>query len=158
MQRRTAASYQESALVLRISGPAGISREHELLRHDRDTQTYFRVLHLAPKVRGFAQAHECFAEKEEVMDWYCLDCRQIGPLDKRGRCATCDSNAVAESEGRFEWTRIKPNLKGGQLLNFSAISARPDLSQRNITAMRRCSNLTCLNCRSGNMFSRGQNG
>src|SRR6478672_6424349 len=45
---------------------------------------------------SFAVIWGCF----EVGDWFCLDCLQRGEIDKHGRCGTCGSNAVAESEGR----------------------------------------------------------
>src|SRR5580765_1623856 len=108
MQPRTAEDYQGSALVLRVSGQAGISREHELLRHDPDTQTYFRVLYLAPKARGFTQAHECFAEKAEVMALF--GCKHDNPsLPRMGwqRCFQCGARRRYRKFGDEpgEWTR-----------------------------------------------------
>lgn len=32
--------------------------------------------------------------------WYCMDCLQVGPLNRRGQCGTCGSDAVTEPEGR----------------------------------------------------------
>jgi hypothetical protein len=32
--------------------------------------------------------------------WMCLDCYQVGPLNRRGQCGTCGSDAVTEPEGR----------------------------------------------------------
>lgn len=40
-----------------------------------------------------------------LVSWFCLDCRQVGPLSKHGKCATCGSDAVTESEGRKKWQK-----------------------------------------------------
>jgi hypothetical protein len=34
------------------------------------------------------------------VNWYCLDCMTAAPLDKHGRCSTCGSDAVTDTEGR----------------------------------------------------------
>ena len=34
------------------------------------------------------------------MNWFCLDCMVTGPLNVHGRCGTCDSDAVTDTEGR----------------------------------------------------------
>lgn len=48
------------------------------------------------------------AGREVDVNWYCLDCMVSGPLNRQGRCATCGSNAVTESEGRgYEKTASK---------------------------------------------------
>lgn len=54
--------------------------------------------------------------------WMCLDCLQVGPLNRKGQCGTCGSEAVAFPEGKEQCNRqatildtentVKPSAKG----------------------------------------------
>lgn len=55
-----------------------------------------------------------------LVSWFCLDCRQVGQLSKHGKCATCGSDAVTESEGRKTFERRH---------NFQSSSDRIDIER-----------------------------
>lgn len=52
--------------------------------------------------------------------WLCLDCLQVGPLNRKGQCGTCGSEAVTESEGRSAWKEQTIGIIGNGRMAQSA--------------------------------------